>query len=371
MFEDYTYERLLEDVLNNAPEDIDTRQGSIFYDAVSGILLKVAKLYTDLDLVVEMTSVVTATGEALDTRAGEYGITRLTATRAKYRVTFEGVIPQAGERFYTDGQYFVLREGEESDQPIYYLEAEAAGSSGNDIYKGTPAVPVNSIEGLTSATFGAIYENGSDDEDDESLRTRVQEKIAGPAENGNKQHYKTWCESRDGVGRARIFPLWNGPNTVKAVLIDGEGQPCGPSKVEEVQNYIDPATKGYTATVNGRTYTVGDGLGEGVANLGAHFTATGAIPLSVNVSFVAELASGATHDAAQQEAAEAIEEYFKELVLDTAEVADIVVRVSAVGAILSGLHTILDYSDLKLNGAATNITPGEDDVPVIGEVSIS
>ena len=72
MFEDFTYERLLEDVLNNAPEDIDTRQGSIFYDAVSGILLKVAKLYTDLDLVVEMVSVVSATGEALDTRAGEY-----------------------------------------------------------------------------------------------------------------------------------------------------------------------------------------------------------------------------------------------------------------------------------------------------------
>ena len=58
MFEDYTYERLLEDVLNNAPEDIDTRQGSIFYDAVSGPLLKIAKLYTDLDLVVEMVSVV-------------------------------------------------------------------------------------------------------------------------------------------------------------------------------------------------------------------------------------------------------------------------------------------------------------------------
>ena len=44
MFEDYTYERLLEDVLNNAPEGIDTRQGSIFYDAVSGVLIKIAKL---------------------------------------------------------------------------------------------------------------------------------------------------------------------------------------------------------------------------------------------------------------------------------------------------------------------------------------
>ena len=35
MFESYTYEKLLEEVLNNAPDDIDTRPGSIFYDAVS------------------------------------------------------------------------------------------------------------------------------------------------------------------------------------------------------------------------------------------------------------------------------------------------------------------------------------------------
>lgn len=368
MFEDYTYERLLEDVLNNAPEEIDTRPGSIFYDAVSGPLLKIAKLYTDLDLIVELTSVATATGEALDVKAGEYGITRNKATKAKYYVSFEGVTPLTGERFYTDGKYFILKE--DAEKKIYYLEAEQAGSSGNEIYSGTPAVPVNSIEGLASATFGGIYENGSDDEEDESFRTRVQEKIAGPAENGNKQHYKTWCESREGVGRARIFPLWNGPNTVKAVLIDTTGKPCGAGKVEEVQNYIDPAKKGYTATVGGKTYVVGDGLGEGVANLGAHFTAIGASSLKVNVSFEAELASGATKDAAEQEANEAIEEYLKELVLTTVEATDIVVRVSAIGAILSGLQNVLDYSNLRLNGDTHNITPGEDDVPIVGEVSI-
>lgn len=368
MFEDYTYERLLEDVLDNAPEGIDTRQGSIFYDAVSGVMMKVAKLYTDLDLIVEMTSIVTAEGEALDVRAGEYGVSRHGAARAKYLVTFEGVTPLLGERFYYDGQYFVLKE--DPAKEVLYLEAEKAGEDGNNIYAGTAAVPVNNIEGLTAAMFGKIYENGGDPETDENLRTRVQEKIAGPAENGNKQHYKTWCESIDGVGRARIFPLWNGPNTVKAVLIDSAGQPCSPSKVAEVQNYIDPATKGYTATVGGREYVVGDGLGEGVANLGAHFTAAGAAPLTISVTFAAELKSGATPDAAQQEAAEAIGEYLKELVLTAAEAADIVVRVSAVGAILSGLQYILDYSGLKLNGEAANIRPGEDDVPVLGEVSI-
>ena len=369
MFEDYTYERLLEDVLNNAPDEIDTRQGSIFYDAVSGILIKIAKLYTDLDLIAEMTSIATAKNDALDARASEYGMYRQAPTKAKYNVSFDGTTPQSGERFYYDGHYFLLVKN--SVRNIYYLEAETAGSSENNIYVGTPAVPVNTILGLVSATFGTIYENGTDSEEDESFRNRVQEKIAGPAENGNKQHYKTWCESIDGIGVARIFPLWNGPNTVKAVLIDSEGQPCSSSKVSEVQSYIDPATKGYTATVDNRTYIVGDGLGEGVANLGAHFTATEAIPLKINVSFAAETTSGAGIDIVKRETTEAIEKYFKSLVLNTRDIKEIVVRISTVGAILSGLQTILDYNNLKRNGKPENITLGEDYVPVVGEVSIS
>lgn len=36
MFEEMTYEKILQDVLDNAPDGIDTRQGSIFYDAVAG-----------------------------------------------------------------------------------------------------------------------------------------------------------------------------------------------------------------------------------------------------------------------------------------------------------------------------------------------
>ena len=368
MFEDYTYERLLEDVLNNAPEGIDTRQGSIFYDAVSGVLIKVAKLYTDLDLVVELSRLTTTTGDALDAKAGEYGITRLAATRAKYLAEFEGVTPEPGERFYYDGAYFVLRQ--EAETGLLYFEAEAAREDGNDIYEGTPAVPVNNIEGLISATFGAIYESGSDAEGDEALRNRVIEKIAGPAENGTKQHYKTWCESIDGVGRARIFPLWLGENTVKAVLIDTTGKPCGEAKVLEVQNYIDPADKGMTATVDGKTYTIGDGLGNGVANIGAHFTAVAATALEIEVTFGAELASGASQETVQQDATEAIERYLRELVLGADDEAVITVRVSAIGAILSGLKSLVDYTDLRLNGGTQNIIPGEDDVPVLGEVRI-
>ena len=135
---------------------------------------------------------------------------------------------------------------------------------------------MNEIDGLKNARFGAIYENGTDREDDESLRTRVQEKIAGPAENGNKQHYKTWCESIDGIGHARIYPLWNGPNTVKAVLIDSAGRACSGSKNCRGSAVHRPGHQRLHRHRDGYTYTVGDGLGEGVANLGAHFTAVSA-----------------------------------------------------------------------------------------------
>lgn len=367
MFEDKTYENLLQDVLDNAPDDIDKRQGSIFYDAVSGVLLKIAKLYTDIELISRMTTLATVAGEALDAKAYEYGISRLAATNAKYYAVFEGATPENGQRFFHDGNYFRVQ----NIKSVICLEAEVPGESQNDIIPGTPAVPVDNIDLLTYSAFGEIYENGTDPEDDESLRKRIIEKLAGPAENGNKQHYKTWCESIDGVGKAKIFPLWNGENTVKAVLIDTTGKPLGAAKVSEVQQLIDPADKGLTAVVNGIEYVVGDGLGNGTANIGAHFTAVSAVSFYINIDFDAEIASDSTAVSVEKEAAEEIENYLKELVLSDNENANIVIKLSAIGAILSRLEGLSDYSGLKLNGNSKNLTVAQDSVPVLQEVNVN
>lgn len=366
MFEDYTYEALLEDVLENAPDDIDTRPGSIFYDAVSGILLKVAKLYTDLDLVFDLVMINTATGEYLDTKASEYGITRLPATSCCYLFEYEGTKPDIGESFFTDGLYFILKE---ADDGTLYLEAEEAGTSTNSIYAGTAAVPVNSIQGLASAAFGEVYSQGTDTETDEDLRKRVLEKVAGPAENGNRQHYKSWCESISGVGRVRLTPLWNGENTIKAILISPNGLPVDSSVENAVQQYIDPNSLGKTVTLNGRTYNVGDGLGNGVANIGAHFTAAAADSLTIDISFSAEIAEEKSEREVEQAVKNAVMLYLKELVMNTKDDETIIVRINAIGAILAGLTDyIVDYSNLELNGSAENVTPGDDEVPILGEV---
>lgn len=370
MFEAYTYEALLDDVLNSAPAGIDTRQGSIFYDAVAGITLKIAKMYTDLDMILQYAFITTATGEFLDLRAGEFGLERKAAGAAKFALVYTGTQPPVGSRFFhnSKGLYFKVTANDDGD---LFLTAEEAGTEANEIAVGDAAVPVNTIDGLTASSFGAVEKYGTSEEDDDSLRERLQEKIGGPAENGNKQHYKTWCESRNGVEMARITPLWNGPNTVKAVLINEDGLGCDDDTVEDVQQYIDPNDAGTTVVVDGKTYNVGDGLGEGVANLGAHFTAVAADEVEIDVEFTAVLATGKTAQDAADEAETAITEYFKNLVLNAADPDDVIVRTSAVGAVVIGLESVLDYSNLKLNGATANISPGADGVPKLGEVTVN
>lgn len=367
MFEEYTYDKLLEEVLDKAPEDIDTRPGSIFYDAVSSILIKIARFYTDLDTVIVLTQLTTTGGEFLDKKASEYGITRLPATKAEYAFSYKGAEPTPGEKFYADSIYFTLCK---ADDGHLFLRANDAGTAANGIISGTAAIPVNNLPGLNSASFGAIESYGTDQEDDESLRARVQGKLSGSSQNGNKQHYKTWCESVAGVGKARIFPLWNGPNTVRAVLVTPLGTSPGSTVVQSVQDYIDPADKGYTTVVDGKTYVVGDGLGEGVANLGAHFTASAAEAVPISISVSAEIDSAVSLDSIKAGIEAALEQYFKQLALNSGEQST-VVRITSVGAIISDVDGVIDYSDLTLNEATENITIDEYSVPELGEVTVS
>ncbi len=353
MFEAQTYDKVLEDILSRAPDGIDLRQGSIFYDAVAGIAFKIAKYYADLEQVFEMVFLVTATGDYLTLRAEENGVYRQVASAAKYRIKYEGELPELGTRFFCDGQYFVLAQ---DDDLGFYIEAEETGTAANDILSGTAVVPVETLRELTACSIAEDLEPGSDEEDDESLRKRVQEKIAGPAENGNRQHYKTWCESISGVGRARIIPLWAGENTVKGVLIDTEGGPASDAVVQRVQEYIDPG---------------GTGLGEGQANIGAHFTAVAATAKKVDISFSVTLAKGGNLATVKDAAQTALKAQVKSINLAANDGETPTLRISTVGNTIYGLTGVLDYENLRFNGQTSNVETGTEEVFVLGEVNVS
>ncbi len=346
MFSGRTYEAILSEMLEMAPDGVDTRQGSIYFDAIAACAFKLASFYVDADCILDLVFVGTAAGEYLDRKGKEYGVNRNEATPARYEYKYKGTLPDIGARLFTDGLYFTLQK----DGDTLCLIAESPGEASNFILEGTPAVPVNTVIGLSVSQFGKLIEPGAETESDEAYRKRIQEKITGPAQNGNKQHYKTWCEEVPGVGRARILPLWAGENTVKGVLLDTDGLPAAETVVERVQEHIDPG---------------GTGLGEGTANIGAHFTAAAAEPVPISISCTLTLLPGFTSEQARSLAVDAFAKYLKELALDTPEDLPMVVRMASIGAILYALEPVLDYTNLTLNGGTSNILINKEQVAVL------
>ncbi|MCR5824796.1 MAG: baseplate J/gp47 family protein [Lachnospiraceae bacterium] len=372
MFEEFTNEYFLEQAKSFGDElGIDTRTGSVYMDMAAGHCLRAAFFFANLSELFNMFALDTCYADVLDDKAAEWGLTRHSASAAVFNGTFTGATPEVGDRFFAEDTeyYFTVIEDEESG--TLYLQAETEGTECNTLSAGTEITPVDDIDGLEEAYLGEIYTLGADEETDDELRSRLREKIAGPAENGNRQHYKTWCEEIEGVGRARIIPLFAGENTVRAILYSSDGLPCSADVVTAVQEYIDPITQNYEfEDADGNTWICGDGWGDGVANLGAHFLATAAVASEIDVSFTVTLTDGATVEECRTAASEVITDYFQKLALESDEDTDIIVRISTIGAMLSELTQVLDYTNLTLNGGTTNITVDSADVPVLGEVSV-
>ena len=55
---------------------------------------------------------------------------------------------------------------------------------------------------------------------------------------GNESDYKRWAESVAGIGTAIVVPEWNGPETVKIIVLDGNGEAANETLQKAVYNYI-------------------------------------------------------------------------------------------------------------------------------------
>lgn len=373
MFEDKTYERIVQECLAAAPPDIDLRQGSIFYDAVASVAYKIAQFYADLSTVFEVTFLTTAIGEYLDRRGLEYGVIRHSATPAAYQYLWTGDSePEIGNRFFAKGFFFVLRKSEEM---TLFLEAETPGIGSNNIPYRELAVPVDNINGLTSSVLGTLIKPGANEESDDAYRERILEKISGPAENGNRAHYKMWCESVPDVGRARIIPLFAGDNTVMGVIIGTDGKAAAQSIVDDVQIYVDPMTLN-TEVIDagtGEPIIVGDGLGDGMANIGAHFLAIAPEEVEIPVTFSVKLRGNANIEDVRESAIKELTSYLKNLALNTPEQEEIIVLWSAINALLFSIQGVSDVQNLTLgeHSGPGNIALTDRQVATLGEVVVN
>lgn len=332
--------------------NVDTNQGSIYRDASDGHIIRTAKFFNDLRMVNEIISINTCTGEVLDEKLRERGMQRNPpeSTSAVYYAKFVGAEPEEGDVMSCADHFFTA----EKLNDRWAIRSEEVGAEMNSLVPGLPIIPEIDVDNLVSATLEELAIPALEVESDDSARQRFIDKVSGPSENGNKAQVRSWCEAIEGVGRARIVPLWNGKCTALGVIISTAGTKPDDSVVELVQKTIDPDAAG---------------MGEGLATIGCFFTAVAAEEVKINVSVSVTKGETGTYSQIQTDLQKAVTEHLRTLVLDGAE--EVIVRYSAIGSLISQVKDVIDYEDLLVNGKTENISCTIRQIPVIGEVTVN
>lgn len=331
-----TYENLYGGTLSDV-------SGTFVGDNLAANAVEFEKASIEMNLMMEAAFAQTAWGDYLTMRAAEHGIDRKEAVRAQGTVTVIGNgMVNAGALFATENgitfeavkSILVEQQGE---IPIIAVDA---GTSGN-VGAGTiTKIPVT-IAGISSVTNAAATTDGYNAETDEALLTRLYFHVRKPITSGNANQYEEWALSVEGVGKAKVKPLWNGNGTVKVIITDTKYNPASDVLIKKVADYIENV-RPIGATVTVRTPNIKE----------------------CTVSAAVSIASGYEDDY-KSALQTVIEKYMQEAFLENH------VSLARIGKAMLDSGAVTDYDNLQLNGSSKNITLTEEELPRLKELTVT
>lgn len=352
MFEEHTFEYELERMLDNVPDSLDKREGSIIYDALAPVALEVSEMYSDMDALIDETFADSASYYYLIKRAAERGIFVKEGTAAvlKCQAVPDSVSIPIGTEFNVgDLNYTVTAD---QGGGIYLLTCEESGTAGNNT--SADVIPMENVDGLEEMNVLALYAAGTEDEDEDTLRERYFSSFEAAAYSGNQAAYKETILEQDGVGAVKVFPCWNGGGTVKCMILNSADGVPDASIVRAVQEKIDPTQ---------------DGTGVGLAPIGHVVTITGATAQEINVAVSLEYDSGYSWEDVSASVRDAIERHLADLRKDWQNTDKIAVRKSQIESLCLNITGVADVLSVLLNGASANVTVPGEKIPVLGGVT--
>lgn len=356
------FEEILERMLSRIPDTFDKREGSVIYDALAPAAREMAEMYDAIEEKLRNTFAGTADREWLINRCAEIGIAPLEATYAVRKGVFTPTTLELelGERFSFDDMNFVITEKLETPGE-YALQCETKGVAGN--FGTGNLIPIQYIQGLETATLtGEILIYGEDEEDTEVLRQRYFDTLPTMTLDGNVAQYSKWTREFAGIGNFKIFPTWNGRNTVKVSILSSENTVASSTLIEDFQNYLDPPTGTIDDDLEGSDYPQGRGVGMGKAPIGAIVTVKTATEKTIDVAATVMLREGY----GQVVGLEAeLTEYLKGL-----NYVRTTVPYVAISATVQNNASIDVVLDVTVNGAKTNVELGSEEIAKLGKVTV-
>ncbi|MCI8363387.1 MAG: baseplate J/gp47 family protein [Eubacterium sp.] len=351
MFENKSYEDIIDEMLDKIDSSIDTRQGSVIYDAIAPVAVELEQIYSDIGLVEDECFADTASYYYLIKRAAERGIFVKQGQHAvlKVKITPSDKEIQAGTGFNIGELNYEITEN--LGEGYYSLTCTETGKGGNN--SSDDVIPIEDVEGLESIAVVEIMTYGTDDEDEESLRERYFDSFAQSSFGGNKAEYKEKANQFDVVGGCKVIPVWNGGGTVKLVILGADFGVAQRETVQYIQEAFDPQM---------------DGTGIGIAPIGHTVTVVSAETQTVDIACTLIFQNGYKWEDIQERIAASIDGYFQSLRKTWEDTENIVVRAGQIENILLDLDGIMDVAEIKLNNDAGNVIIDTYKIPEVGEV---
>lgn len=355
-------EDIQERMMTSLPADIDDMPGGFPYDFTMPTALEKSELIQfHLVRTIMLMFPMWSWGEWLDLHGKQKGVVRKEANPASGYVTIEG-IPQtriaAGFVVCTPatdvGSSIEYRLDEEVTIPAEGRATVSVtalyGGIGSNTKAGTVNLMSKPIEGITKLYNEDDITGGTNEEEDKALLERIMEKYEseGASFIGNDADYKRWSKEVTGIGDCIVVPTWNGPGTVKLVLVDSNGRPANDKLVQAVYDHI--------ISPNDREKRL---MPTGSADLTV---------VAADTKLISYSCTKLSYDSSTN--MEQIIEDFKTAVMKyyTEAKAGNIVRYNKIHAILTNLPGVLDFEDLKLNGEEKNLSLDQDEYPGTNEV---
>ena len=341
-------------MLDRVGNDVDKREGSVIYDACASAAMELHLLYIALDDIMNESFGDTATREFLIRRAKERGITPSPATHAILQGEFTPAgINLTGRRFSMSGTAMTYIVQDKITDGVYRVMSEQYGSQGNRFLD--TIIPIEHIAGLQTAALTGVLIPGQDEEATESVRQRYFESFDSYAFGGNVRSYLNETNSIAGVGATKVTPVWAGGGTVKLTILDSKFNPASTTLINTVQEIIDPT---------------GDQKGLGLAPVGHDVTVTTATEITINIEAALVFTPGIVWSILQTGIIGVVENYMLELRRGWARQENIIIHISHIIARILALDGVLNITNTTINGLAEDLTLGEYEIPVLGEIRI-
>lgn len=354
MFEDKTYENIMDDMMSGFNADVRTDESSLAYNACDRQALKLEEIYGDMSILEENMLPDTMELDYLIRYGEERSVNYHYATAPVVEAMFQQEI-EAGTQFVCGDYTYTVTSNIAGFR--YRLTCETEGTEANA--NTGELTPSDYVENYLGGQITQVLILGTDDEDVETYRARVLASFQSIAFGGNRASYRNYIDEIEGIGGCKPLRRAKDSEWINIYIISLDYNVPSEELVKKVQDLIDPEES--------------HGEGDGMAGIDHWVKIYPVTATTCNIATKLTLDTNYTTDQVQTSINTVISEYILSLrkAWESNDKNSMPVRISQIESRILTVEGVLDVGETTINGSTDNLVLTYEQIPILGEVTLN